>query len=88
QQRLELLSKRTTRAKLCTYLFRALGTPGSKNVVRIPYNRLALADYLGVDRSAMSRELSKMRDEGLLEFRKNVFVLLDPARISTLANQY
>jgi CRP-like cAMP-binding protein len=88
QQRLELLSKRTMRAKLCTYLFRMLATSNNDNTIHIPYNRLALADYLGVNRSAMSKELSKMRDEGLIDYKKNIFVLLDPAKISALANQF
>ena len=38
-------------------------------------NRQQLADYLNVDRSALSKELGKMRDEGLIEFRKNAFHL-------------
>ena len=42
----------------------------------IPFNRQQLADFLSVDRSAMSNELCKMRDEGLLEFERNAFKLL------------
>ncbi|MEE1154821.1 MAG: helix-turn-helix domain-containing protein, partial [Acutalibacteraceae bacterium] len=42
----------------------------------IPFNRQQLADFLSVDRSAMSNELCKMRDEGLIEFEKNNFKLL------------
>ena len=42
----------------------------------IPYNRQQLADYLGVDRSAMCSELSRMRREGLIEYEKNRFVLI------------
>lgn len=41
----------------------------------IPYNRQQLADYLGIDRSAMCNELSKMQKEGLLRYAKNRFVL-------------
>ena len=41
----------------------------------IPFDRQQLADYLGVDRSAMSHELSRMREDGLLTYRKNRFVL-------------
>ena len=41
----------------------------------IPFDRQQLADYLGVDRSALSKELGRMRDEGLLETRKNHFFL-------------
>ena len=43
----------------------------------IPFNRQQLADYLSVDRSAMSNELCKMRDEGMLRFEKNRFELLE-----------
>jgi CRP-like cAMP-binding protein len=42
----------------------------------IPYNREGLANYLCVDRSALSRELSNMRDEGLIDFQKNRFEVL------------
>ena len=42
----------------------------------IPFNRQQLADFLSVDRSAMSNELGKMRDDGLLIFDKNKFTLL------------
>ena len=41
----------------------------------IPFSRIQLADYLNLDRSALSKELCRMRDEGLLTFRKNHFVL-------------
>ena len=42
----------------------------------IPYNRQQLADYLGVDRSAMCSELSRMRRDGLIEYGKNRFRLM------------
>lgn len=41
----------------------------------IPFDRQQLADYLGVDRSALSNELSKMQKDGLIQFKKNVFTL-------------
>ena len=47
---------------------------GSKEFT-IPFNRQQLAEYLSVDRSALSAELGKMRDEGMLEFWKNQFKL-------------
>ena len=46
-----------------------------KNMLVIPYNREELADYLSVDRSALSRELSRMRADGLIRYRKNEFIL-------------
>lgn len=44
--------------------------------ITIPFNRQQLADFLSVDRSAMSNELCRMRNEGLLTFEKNQFTLL------------
>lgn len=74
-QKLGHMSKRTTREKLLSYLSEEAKRQGSATVT-IPFNRQQLADYLSVDRSAMSNELCKMRDEGLLNFNKNCFHLL------------
>ncbi len=73
-QKLEHMSKRTTREKLLSYLSQEAARQHSADIC-IPFNRQQLADYLAVDRSAMSNELGKMRDEGLLTFRKNRFSL-------------
>ena len=67
-QKLDYMSRRTTREKLLSYL-------SEEASITLPFNRQQLADYLSVDRSAMSNELCKMRDEGLLEFEKNRFRL-------------
>ena len=45
------------------------------HIFHIPYNRQQLADYLGVDRSAMCHELSKMQKEGIISYEKNRFLL-------------
>lgn len=74
-QKLGHMSKRTTREKLISYLSEQAKKQNSANF-NIPFNRQQLADFLSVDRSAMSNELCKMRDEGLLEFEKNQFRLL------------
>ncbi len=74
-QKLGHMSKRTTREKLISYLSEEAGRQNSSSF-SIPFNRQQLADFLSVDRSAMSNELCKMRDEGLLEFEKNRFSLL------------
>ena len=66
-QKLDYLSRRTTREKLISYLSEEAKKQNSPRIT-IPFNRQQLADYLSVDRSAMSNELGKMRDEGLLEF--------------------
>ncbi len=72
--KLGYLSCRTTREKLLAYLSDQAQKQGSAEF-SIPFNRQQLADYLSVDRSAMSSELSKMRDAGILRFEKNRFVL-------------
>lgn len=74
-QKLGHMSNRSTRAKLISYLSEE-SKRQNKATFTIPFNRQQLADFLSVDRSAMSNELSKMRDEGLLLFDKNVFTLL------------
>ena len=74
-EKMRHMARKTTREKLLSYLsaqaLRA-GTPEFE----IPLDRQQLADFLGVERSAMSAALGKLRDEGVLEFRKNRFRLL------------
>ena len=55
--------------------FRTGATLRGRMAFEVPFNRQQMADYLNLDRSALSKELCKMRDEGLLEFDKNRFVL-------------
>ena len=74
-QKLGFMYKRTTREKLLAYLSEEAERQGC-GAFSIPFNRQQLADFLSVDRSAMSNELCKLRDEGLLEFEKNKFRLL------------
>ncbi len=74
-QKLSHMSKRTTREKLISYLSEQSDKNNSA-YFEIPFNRQQLADFLSVDRSAMSNELCKMRDEGMLEFEKNRFKLI------------
>ena len=74
-QKIGHMSKRSTRTKLLSYLSDEAKKNNSSHFT-IPFTRQQLADFLCVDRSAMSNELCKMRDEGLLEFEKNQFTLL------------
>ena len=74
-QKLEIISKRTTREKLMTYLMQQAKQTGS-NSFTIPFDRQELADYLEVDRSGLSAEIGKLRGEGILECRKSTFTLL------------
>ena len=74
-QKIEVISGRTTREKLLSYLSMQSETLGSAHFT-IPLNRQALADYLNVNRSALSAELGKLQKEGTLTFHKNEFTLL------------
>lgn len=76
--KIEHMSQRTTRDKLLSYLSEQ-SVLNQSSSFDISLNRQQLSDYLSVDRSAMSNELCKLRDEGLLFFSKNHFELKDLA---------
>lgn len=69
-QKIEFISKRTTREKLLSYFAVQMRKAGSTRFT-IPFSRHELSDFLCVDRSAMSRELCRLRDDGLLRFHGN-----------------
>jgi len=75
-QKIEITSKRSTREKLLTYLSLYAKKVG-ENHFEIPFDRQELADYLEVDRSGLSAEISRLRKEGILESEKNYFTLLE-----------
>lgn len=68
------MTKKTTRARVMSYLSEVAAETG-KNTFEIPFNRQEMADYLAVERSALSATLSGMQAEGLITFRKNRFTL-------------
>ena len=74
-QRIEITSKRSTREKLLAYLSAQSKKAGS-NTFTVPFDRQELADYLEVDRSGLSAEISKLRKEGVIESERNLFTLL------------
>ena len=74
-EKMRHMARRTTREKLLSYLSAQALRAGAAEF-DIPLDRQQLADFLAVDRSAMSAALGKLRDEGVLEFRKNHFRLL------------
>lgn len=67
-------SPKTIRARVLTYLSSFALSKGS-HTFTIPFDRQELADYLNVDRTALSKELGKLTKEGKLSFRKNSFIL-------------
>lgn len=77
-QKLDMVSHKSLRDRIIHYL----SLQQKKNncvVFEIPFTRSELADYLTVDRSALSRELQRMAHDGLIRFSKNQFELLDAA---------
>lgn len=73
-RKVEHMSQKTTRDKLLSYLS-AESLKAKSPSFSIPFNRQQLADYLSVDRSAMSNELGKLKKEGILDYNKNTFLL-------------
>ena len=67
-ERIQILTKKTIRNRLLEY-FSIIKTKNGSNNIYLPFSFMALADYLGVDRSAMSRELSYLKDEGFIEIK-------------------
>lgn len=76
-RRVDLLVMKSLRGKICAYLLGEAERAGSLTFT-IPFSRIQLADYLNCDRSALSRELSLMQRDGLLDTYKSSFKLLDP----------
>lgn len=73
--KIEIISKRTTREKILFYL-NSQAQKVNSPAFAIPFNRQEMADYLCVERSALSTELGKLRDEGIISFSKSKFTLL------------
>jgi CRP-like cAMP-binding protein len=74
-QRIEITSKRSTKEKLMAYLMLCAKSAGSDSF-DIPFDRQELADYLEVDRSGLSQQICQLKKDGVIDNRKNHFVLL------------
>ena len=74
-RKIEVVSRRTIREKLLAYLSIQAQLSGSR-YFRIPLGRVELAEYLCVDRSALTRELTKMKSDGLIDYHQNCFRIL------------
>ena len=77
--KIRCMSQKTTQEKLMEFLMEQAKQQAKVEFV-IPYDRQALADYLGVERSAMSAELSKLKKAGLIDYRGSRFRVLTPGR--------
>lgn len=85
--KLEIISYRSLRSRIQAYLHTMAVRHGS-TTFRICMNREELASYLGVNRSALSHELSKMRAEGLVDYHKNQFTVNDEPEIAPIPSCY
>lgn len=74
-RKVEVVSKRTIREKLLAYLSIQAQIHQSRHF-EIPLGRIELAEYLCVDRSALTRELAKMKEDGLIDYDRNCFQML------------
>ena len=81
-QKIRCMSQKTTQEKLMEFLLEQAKQQGSAEFV-IPYDRQALADYLGVERSAMSAEISKLKKAGRIDCSGSRFRVLTPGKKST-----
>lgn len=68
------ISPKSIRGRVMSYFTREVEKHNSKTLT-IPFNRLQLAEYLNLDRSALSKELSRMKSDGLIDYRKNKFTI-------------
>lgn len=74
--KIRILSKRTTEDKLLTYL-NSLSLQQNSKEFTIPFNRQELADFLVVNRSALSKELMRLKKDGVIDYDRNKFILLE-----------
>ncbi len=79
--KLELLTLKGMREKLASYLLKASLENGS-NTFQIPLNRTELADFLNVSRTSMCRELTRMKNDGLIDLYGRSFKILDKERLA------
>ncbi len=83
--RVVILAMGSLRGKIARYLVDQQKLGADKTVICIPHNREEMARYLGCERSALSREISRMRDEGLFDVDHNRFMIHRPKQLQLLA---
>lgn len=85
-EKISILSKKTIREKVLTYLYLQSGQDSSK-YFEIPFNKTELAGFLAVDRSALSSELNNLKKEGVIDFDKKRYKILNFKRYDYLSNK-
>ncbi|MCL2888573.1 MAG: Crp/Fnr family transcriptional regulator [Elusimicrobia bacterium] len=83
KNKIEIVSKPSTRAKISAYLLRQTKLNGGVLRFKIPHDRAAMAEYLCVNRAALSRELAALRAEGIIKYRKNNFEISDVRKLTS-----
>ncbi len=83
-KKVEYLTIRSMRGKISTYLLEQYKKTGTRDIV-LPLNRNELADFLNVSRPSMSREMCKMRDEGVIDFHLRDFRILDLEALKSMS---
>lgn len=79
-KKLDYISIKTMRSKLCTYIYEQY-LKCKKHTIILPVNRSQLAEYLNVSRPSMSRELARMKDEGIIDYHLSTVKILDLERL-------
>ena len=74
-ERISMLTKKTIRNKLLEY-FNIMSKKYNSKYIYLPFNFTNLADFLAIDRCAMSRELKYLKDEGFIEIKDKKITLL------------
>ncbi len=85
-RKVEYLLLKTINGKLSKYLLEQKEMKGSMTF-ELPLNREKLADFLSISRPSMSRELGRLRDEGIIEFHKNTFRIVDEERLKSFLEE-
>lgn len=73
-EKMDIITPKSLRERVLVYLSREAVRQGGSRVT-VPFNRQEMADYLSVDRSALSGELSRMKRDGLIDYEKNRFTI-------------
>lgn len=84
-KKVEYLSIKSIRGKICTYLFEQYQKSGNINIT-LPLKRNELADFLNMSRPSMSREMCQMRDEGIIDFYLSTFKIKDIEALKSYCN--
>ena len=74
-KRIEVLTKKTIREKLLEYFY-DLQKEQSSNIIKIPFSKIELAEYLAIDRTAMMRELKKLKEEQIIEIKNREITII------------